>query len=70
MYLKSTHGIAVASLDGRGSAAAGDKLKFEIYRRLSTVEVQDQITAGRCVAYGALFAPFLKKHRFLNNTVD
>ena len=48
-YLKSTHKIAIGSLDGRGSKAAGDKLKFEVYRRLYTVEVEDQITAGRCV---------------------
>jgi len=48
-YLKSTHRIAVGSLDGRGSSAAGDKLKFEVYRRLSSVELEDQISAGRCV---------------------
>jgi dipeptidyl-peptidase-4 len=46
LYLKSTHNIIVASLDGRGSMAAGDKLKFEMYRKLSTVEVQDQIIGG------------------------
>ena len=50
VYLQSTHKIAIASLDGRGTAAAGDKLKFEIYRKLSTVEVEDQIIAGRCVS--------------------
>jgi len=48
-YLKSTHKIAIGSLDGRGSKAAGDKLKFEMYRKLSTVEVEDQIIAGRWV---------------------
>ena len=51
LYLKSTHKIAVASLDGRGSGGAGDKLKFEMYRKLSTVEVEDQIIAGRCVSF-------------------
>jgi len=49
MYLMSTHKIAIASLDGRGTTAAGDKLKFEIYRNMSMVEVEDQIIAGRCV---------------------
>ena len=49
LYLKSTHKIAIGSLDGRGTAAAGDKLKFEMYRRLSTVELEDQIIAGQCV---------------------
>jgi len=46
MYLKSTHKIAVASLDARGSMAGGDKLKFEMYRKLSVIEIQDQITGG------------------------
>jgi len=46
LYLKSTHNIAVASLDARGSMAAGDKLKFEMYRKLSVVEIADQITGG------------------------
>jgi dipeptidyl-peptidase-4 len=45
-YLRSSHRIAVASIDGRGSMAAGDKLKFEMYRKLGTVEVIDQILAG------------------------
>jgi len=46
-YLKSTHKIAIGSLDGRGSSAAGDKLKFEMYRKLSIVEIEDQNAAGR-----------------------
>jgi dipeptidyl-peptidase-4 len=45
-YLKSSHQVLVASLDGRGSASAGDKLKFEMYRKLSVVEIADQITGG------------------------
>lgn len=45
-YLRSSHRVAVASIDGRGSMAAGDKLKFEMYRKLGTVEVADQIIAG------------------------
>jgi len=46
LYLKSSLNVAVVSLDGRGSAWAGDKLKFEMYRKLSVVEIADQITAG------------------------
>ena len=46
-HLKSTHKFAVASLDGRGTSGAGDRLKFEMYRRLSSVELEDQIAAGR-----------------------
>jgi len=46
-YLKSSHKIAVASVDSRGASVRGDKFKFEMYRKLGTVEVQDQISAGR-----------------------
>ncbi|CAI9563325.1 unnamed protein product [Staurois parvus] len=46
-YLASTEKIIVASFDGRGSGYQGDKIMHEIYRQLGTVEVADQISAGR-----------------------
>lgn len=46
-YLSSTHGIIVASVDGRGSGYQGDEILHSIYRRLGTFEVEDQITAVR-----------------------
>ncbi|XP_017282279.1 dipeptidyl peptidase 4 isoform X2 [Kryptolebias marmoratus] len=46
-YLASTEGVIVASFDGRGSCYQGDKLMHEIYQRLGTLEVEDQITATR-----------------------
>ncbi|KAG8432367.1 hypothetical protein GDO86_016850 [Hymenochirus boettgeri] len=46
-YLVSTEGIIVASLDGRGTAYQGDKFMHAIYKRLGTVEVEDQIFAAR-----------------------
>uniref|UniRef100_A0A7N9ARJ7 Dipeptidyl peptidase 4-like n=1 Tax=Mastacembelus armatus TaxID=205130 RepID=A0A7N9ARJ7_9TELE len=46
-YLASTEKIIVASFDGRGSGYQGDKLMHEIYKRLGTYEVEDQITAAR-----------------------
>ncbi|XP_034032795.1 dipeptidyl peptidase 4 [Thalassophryne amazonica] len=46
-YLASTEKIIVASFDGRGSGYRGDKLMHEIYKRLGTYEVEDQITAAR-----------------------
>ncbi|KAM9835827.1 dipeptidyl peptidase 4-like [Aulostomus maculatus] len=46
-YLASTERIIVASFDGRGSGFQGDKLMHEIYKRLGTYEVEDQITAAR-----------------------
>jgi len=45
-YLKSSHKIAVVSLDSRGASGRGDKFKFEMYRKLMTVEIQDQISAA------------------------
>ena len=49
VQLQTTHGIVIASLDGRGTGAGGDKLMHEIYRSMGTVEVEDQIKAGRWV---------------------
>ncbi|XP_037552682.1 dipeptidyl peptidase 4 [Nematolebias whitei] len=46
-YLASTEKIIVASFDGRGSGYQGDQLMHEIYKRLGTYEVEDQITATR-----------------------
>ncbi|XP_078620730.1 dipeptidyl peptidase 4-like isoform X1 [Branchiostoma floridae x Branchiostoma japonicum] len=46
-YLTSSLDIIVASFDGRGSGYQGEKILHEIYRKLGTVEVEDQIEAGR-----------------------
>nr|XP_054753411.1 inactive dipeptidyl peptidase 10-like isoform X2 [Lytechinus pictus] len=44
-YLSSNHHVIIARIDGRGSAYNGQKLLYEIYKRLGTVEIEDQITA-------------------------
>ncbi|XP_023355012.1 dipeptidyl peptidase 4 [Sarcophilus harrisii] len=46
-YLASTEKIIVASFDGRGSGYQGDNIMHAIYRRLGTLEVEDQIEAAR-----------------------
>ncbi|KAM6954882.1 dipeptidyl peptidase 4 [Lycodopsis pacificus] len=46
-YLSSSNGIIVASFDGRGSGYQGDEIMHAIYRRLGTLEVEDQIAAVR-----------------------
>ncbi|XP_040296671.1 dipeptidyl peptidase 4-like [Bufo bufo] len=46
-YLASTEKVIVASFDGRGSGYQGDKILHQLYRRLGTVEVEDQIEAAR-----------------------
>ena len=43
MYLASKKNIIVAQIDGRGSGGQGYKLLYEIYKKLGTVEVFDQL---------------------------
>lgn len=45
--LVSRWGVAVASIDGRGSGLRGVSNMFALNRRLGTVEIEDQITAVR-----------------------
>ena len=44
-YLASSHHFVYALVDGRGTAGRGDAWLHSIYKRLGTVEVQDQIDA-------------------------
>ena len=46
-YLASSRGIIVAQIDGRGSGGEGDRRRFELWNRLGSVEVQDQIEVVR-----------------------
>lgn len=42
-FLASSRSWIVAHIDGRGSGGAGDRRRFEVYGRLGTSEVQDQL---------------------------
>ncbi|CAB3385449.1 Hypothetical predicted protein [Cloeon dipterum] len=42
-YLASKRDYIVAQIDGRGSGGQGEKLLHEVYHRLGTVEVKDQL---------------------------
>ena len=46
-YLSSTENIIIVQVDGRGSGARGQTYLHSIYKKLGTLEVQDQITAVR-----------------------
>ncbi|CAG0895799.1 unnamed protein product [Darwinula stevensoni] len=46
-YLSGAEGIIYAMIDGRGSGFRGERLLYQLYRRLGTVEVQDQINVTR-----------------------
>lgn len=45
--LASRKGIVYAQIDGRGSGRQGDRRLHQVYRRLGTVEVQDQLQVAR-----------------------
>lgn len=45
-YMASTHKVAYAFVDGRGTAARGDDFRFLLYRKVGTIEIEDQILAG------------------------
>lgn len=42
-YLSANKSIIYAMIDARGSGLKGDKMLFEIFRAIGTVEVEDQI---------------------------
>ncbi|XP_012252193.2 venom dipeptidyl peptidase 4 [Athalia rosae] len=46
-YMSTNRKVIWAHIDGRGSAYKGNKMLFEIYRKLGTVEIQDQIDVTR-----------------------
>ena len=56
-YLSSSYGIAFAIIDGRGTGFLSNEYMFEVYRKLGSVEMQDQI-------YGA--QQLLERYEFLD----
>lgn len=46
-YLAGSRDIIFAYVDGRGSGYQGEAHKYELYHKLGTVEVEDQIEAAR-----------------------
>ncbi|XP_065087728.1 venom dipeptidyl peptidase 4 isoform X2 [Ochlerotatus camptorhynchus] len=46
-HMSSNRSVIYAKIDGRGSGLRGDKLLFQIYRNLGTVEIEDQITTAK-----------------------
>jgi dipeptidyl-peptidase 4 len=56
-YLASSHGIIYAKIDGRGSGLRSNSHLFKLYKRLGTVEVEDQARAVQELA---------KKHSYID----
>ncbi|XP_015435502.1 PREDICTED: venom dipeptidyl peptidase 4 [Dufourea novaeangliae] len=46
-YMATNRSVIYGHIDGRGSAYKGSKMLFEIYRRMGTVEIEDQIAVTR-----------------------
>lgn len=49
-YLVTNRSFIVAQINGRGSGNRGEKLLHTIYRKMGTVEVEDQILTVKYVA--------------------
>ncbi|GAB6021131.1 Inactive dipeptidyl peptidase 10 [Chamberlinius hualienensis] len=59
-FLSSNKSFIYGLIDGRGSGFQGEKRKFELYRRLGSVEVQDQIAV---TMYLLKNLPFIDKRK-------
>lgn len=46
-YLASGRDIIYAAIDGRGSGCQGDTHKYQLYHKLGTVEIEDQIIVAK-----------------------
>ena len=46
-HLASAHNVIVVRLNGRGSGGRGDEFLYQLYRRLGTVEITDQIDGAK-----------------------
>lgn len=46
-YLASSKNLVYSWIDGRGSGNQGDKRLHEVYRKLGSTEVKDQIAVTR-----------------------
>ena len=42
-YLVTNYGVVYAFIDGRGTGVHSNEMLFEVYRRLGTVEMDDQV---------------------------
>ncbi|XP_050530532.1 venom dipeptidyl peptidase 4-like isoform X2 [Daktulosphaira vitifoliae] len=46
-YFSTAHNVIIAEIDGRGSGRKGDSHLFANYKKLGTVEIEDQITVTK-----------------------
>ena len=42
-YLVTRHSVISVEIDGRGAGGRGERVQHSVYKRLGTLEVQDQI---------------------------
>ena len=46
-YLTSSENVIYANIDGRGTRRRGDDFMYLLYRKIGTIEVEDQLLAGK-----------------------
>lgn len=46
-YLATNKNVIYGAIDGRGSGFKGDKILHELYHKLGTVEIEDQISVTK-----------------------
>lgn len=56
MYLASQRNFIVVQIDARGSGFQGEKHRHELYHKLGSVEIEDQIAVIKWV-FGFIFRP-------------
>lgn len=47
MYLSINHDVVVAEVDGRGTGRRGNNTLFANYKKLGTIEIDDQFTIAK-----------------------
>ncbi len=48
-YLVTNYGVVYAYIDGRGTGQHSNEMLFEVYKRLGTVEISDQIEVAQAL---------------------
>lgn len=67
-YLVTNRKYVLVQINGRGSGYRGQNLLQEIYRKMGTVEVQDQLETAQYVTMNALFVN-LHQSRLFNSFI-
>jgi dipeptidyl aminopeptidase/acylaminoacyl peptidase len=45
--MQSTHNVVVTAVDGRGTHSNGQEYKFLMYKKMGSVEIEDQVAGAK-----------------------